>query len=625
MPAMPRNRRQNLCFALGLAIALLIAYSNSFGVPFIFDDGASITGNSTIRTLWPIWKPFFPPNEGESVTDRPVLNFCFAVNYAFCELNVWGYHAGNLLIHGLNALLLFAILHRTFLLPSMRKRWRRVAFPLASAIALLWALHPMQTESVTYIIQRAESLMALFYLLTLYCVIRGARAFPRWSRAWYAAAALACLAGMASKEVMVSAPLIIFFYDRAFLAGSFREAWRRRYGLYLVMASTWIVLGCLIMGGAAAVGIGLGIRWLDYFYTQFGAIIHYLWLCICPYPLLFNYGDYLAHGFWEIVPYGIMLGALGLATVWALWRMPKVGFLGLCLFAILSPTSSVVPACVTQTSTEHRMYLPLAAVLAFLIVAICFVGQTMVQRGAISMLAARRTGVALFSVAAMLFGCLTFARNIDYQTELSIWEDTVAKAPGNSLAQANLGTVLFDLGRVTEAEAYFQKALALNAKEAKYHVSFGNARFRLGHPEEALHEYETALELNPRCSVAHSSLGNLWLSQGKVREAIAAYRKAIELAPNFAETYNSLGAALVADGKPQEALVCLRKAIDINPNYAEAHFNLGVVLASNGRLTEAIRHYQRALELKPDYTKATVQLQKLLSIHTAPVAQKAAK
>jgi len=620
---MPPKHLHKVFLAVGLVLVLIVIYGNSFGVPFIFDDGASITGNRTIRTLWPIWKPFCPPNQGESVTDRPVLNFSFAVNYALCGMNVWGYHAANLLIHGLNTLLLFAILHRTFLLPSMRQRWRGAALPLAFAIALLWAVHPVQTESVTYIIQRAESLMAMFYLLTLYCALRGARAVPRRSSAWYVAAAFACLAGMASKEVMVSAPLIVLFYDRTFLAGSFREAWRRRHGLYLALASTWLLLGWLVVGGAAAVGIGLGINWLDYFYTQFGAIIHYLRLCVWPHPLLFNYGDYLAHGFWEIVPYGILLGSLGLATAWALWRMPKVGFLGLCLFAILSPTSSILPACVTQTSTEHRMYLPLAAVLACLVVGVCFAGQLLIQRGIISPLTAGRMGVALTASTGVAFACMTFARNIDYHSELSIWRDTVVKAPGNALAHANLGTTLFDLGRCAEAKACFQEALDLNPNEAKYHVSFGNAQFRLGQPEAALRQYQIALSLNPRCSVAYSSLGNLFLSKGEIREAIAAYRKAVEANPDHAETHNSLGAALVMDNKPLEALFHLRKAVEINPNYAEAHYNLGTVLAANGRVIEAVTHYQRALQIRHDYTKAAAQLQKLLMHHTDPVVKNA--
>ena len=226
------------CWATFLAgglivLATVLAYRNSFSGPFIFDDLA-ISQNPTIRELWPIWKPLCPPNHGEPVTGRPLLNLSFAVNYAVSGLNVRGYHVANLAIHVLAALLLFGILRRTFLLRSLGNSQIPTPIYFALAIALLWAVHPLQTESVTYIVQRAESLVGLFYLLTLYCFIRGAT----WGRGryWYAAAVLACLLGMASKEVMVSAPLIVLLYDRAFLAGSLREAWRRRYGFYLALA-----------------------------------------------------------------------------------------------------------------------------------------------------------------------------------------------------------------------------------------------------------------------------------------------------------------------------------------------------------------------------------------------------
>ena len=310
-----------------------------------------------------------PPNHGETVTGRPLLNLSFAVNYAISGLNVWSYHAANLAIHVLAALLLFGILRRTFLLP----RWAEflsAAFAepalrlgcLALAIALLWAIHPLQTESVTYIVQRAESLVGLFYLLTLYCFIRGATSGR--GRSWYAAAVLACLLGMASKEVMVSAPLMVLLYDRAFLAGSFREAWRRRYGVYLALASTWLLLGWLVIvagnrGGSAGFGAGVG-SWA-YLCTQFGAIVHYLKLSVWPHPLLLDYGPDTVPMTLEILPDAILVVLLGLATLVALWRWPKIGFLGAWFFAILAPTSSIVPVA-TQVVAEHRMYLPLAAV-----------------------------------------------------------------------------------------------------------------------------------------------------------------------------------------------------------------------------------------------------------------------
>jgi len=548
-----------------IALAAALVYSNSFSGAFVFDDDGSITENPSIRSLWPIWSVFAPPNHGETVTGRPLLNFTLAINYAISGTKTWSYHVGNLMIHIVAALLLFGVVRRTLLLPSMRRRWRQAALPLAFATALLWAVHPLQTESVTYIVQRAESLMAMFYLATLYCVIRGARSLRPQSTAWYVAAALVCLAGMASKEVMASAPLIVFFYDRAFLAGSFREAWRRRYVLYLVFACTWLLLGWLVLSGAAAVGIGIGMTWHAYLCTQFGAIVHYLRLCVWPHPLLFHYGIVVAKDAWGIVPYATVIVTLGIATACALWRWPKAGFLGICFFAILAPSSSVVPACVVQTIAEHRMYLPSTVVLATMVLGAYALGRRAVRRGAISFRTAQVAGVSAVAAISVVFGILTFQRNFDYQSVLSIWEDTVAKAPDNAQAYVNYGLALAERGRLDDACDCFR----------------------------------TSIRLMPRWERAYNDLGNVLFRQGRVDEAVAEYEQALKVKPNYASALNNLGNVSLQRHKVDEAAAFYRRALDIKPDHADALNNLGIICASRGQLDEAVAHFQMAVQAKP--------------------------
>ena len=288
-PAAPRLDRSRAIsgWAVLLAVGLIVlatatAFSNSFAGAFVFDDNLAIPENPTISRLWPLSKLLCPPTSAATVAGRPLLNVSLAINHLISGYNVWSYHAANLLIHVLAALLLLGILRRTLLLPTMRESWGTAALPIGFAVALLWAVHPLQTESVTYIVQRAESLMGLLYLLTLYCFLRGATSgsplplgegpgvraaedtspdtlavlhdrphpspLPKGEGTpWYAASVLACLLGMATKEVMVSAPLIVFLYDRTFCAGSFREAWRWRYPYYLALASTWLLLAWLVL------------------------------------------------------------------------------------------------------------------------------------------------------------------------------------------------------------------------------------------------------------------------------------------------------------------------------------------------------------------------------------------
>ncbi|MGA3008404.1 MAG: hypothetical protein ABSE59_11000, partial [Opitutaceae bacterium] len=259
---------------------------------------------------------------------------------------------------------------------------------LAFFVALLWTVHPLQTECVTYVIQRAESLMGLFYLLTLYCFVRSTeyrrqetgvrsqdigdlrseggsvtssalQSFSFSAFRWRLASALCCLLGAACKEVMVSAPLMVLLYDRTFVAGSFRAAWRQRRKYYFTLAGTWLLLGYLVIatgGRGTSAGFGLKVPWWSYALTQFRAIVRYLRLSFWPHPLVFYYGTTLATRPAEIIPYALIVLLLAIGTVFALWRRPAIGFLGCWFFAILAPSSSIVPV-VTETMSEHRMYL----------------------------------------------------------------------------------------------------------------------------------------------------------------------------------------------------------------------------------------------------------------------------
>lgn len=360
---------QSITAVVVIAMAALAAYHNCFTVPFVFDDGPATLDNASIRKLWPVWNAFTPP-AGTTVAGRPIANLTLAINYALSGIDLWSYHALNLLIHILGGLTLFGVVRRTLLRPVLSGRFGRDAAPLALAIALLWTLHPLQTEAVTYVVQRVESLMGLFYLLTLYCFIRSIES-ARPLR-WQICTIIACLLGMATKEVMVTAPVLMLLYDRTFVAGTFRKAWQQRWGLFLGLSATWLPLALLVAGTGGSrngsAGFTGAIAPVSYWLTQFEAVARYLWLSVWPHPLVFDYGPFLVHGPGEVLPYALTVVALAALTVIALWRRPAIGFLGAWFFVILAPTS-VVPVA-TQTMAEHRVYLPLAAVVSMLAIGV---------------------------------------------------------------------------------------------------------------------------------------------------------------------------------------------------------------------------------------------------------------
>jgi hypothetical protein len=335
--------------ALVIAAAAFLAYHRTFSAPLLFDDHDTIVGNPTIRQLWPPWRALMPPTDGSTTAGRPILNLSLALNYAAGGTAVRGYHVVNLALHTFAGLTLCGLLRRTFLLPRLRGRFGHLALPLAAFTALIWVLHPLATTAVTYVSQRAECLVGLFFLLTLYGFVRATAAPER--RRWAVITVTACALGMASKEVMVSAPLVVWGYDRTFISGGFRAALTRRPRLYAALAATWLVLGlCLAsMGGGRGVsaGFGQGISAYAYAVAQCEAIIHYLRLAVWPYPLVFDYGIALPP-LGEVWPQAGLLALLLAGAAFACVRGTAIGFVAL----FFSPCSR--PAQASCRSPRRR-------------------------------------------------------------------------------------------------------------------------------------------------------------------------------------------------------------------------------------------------------------------------------
>ncbi|MBK8856988.1 MAG: tetratricopeptide repeat protein [Opitutaceae bacterium] len=590
----PPARRRGDWPALLLFVLVAAAYANTFGVPFLFDDAVAVERNPSIRQLWPLSVPLSPPPEGGTTTGRPVVNFSLALNYALSGEAVWSYHAFNLLIHAAAALALLGIMRRTLRSPALRLALGTDAGPLALAVAALWALHPLQTESVTGIAQRTESLCGLFYLLTLYFFILGTESPAR--RRWPVLAVAACLLGMGTKEVMVTAPLLVLLYDRTFVAGSFASAWRQRRGLHLALAATWVPLAWLVLDGGgtrgASAGLGLGVTWWSYLLKQCEALILYLRLSIWPHPLVLDYGTGVIKSAGEVWVQGLAVLGLLAATAWALVRRPVPGFCGAWFFIILAPSSSVIPL-VAQTMAEHRMYLPLAAVVALLAVG----GQRLL--GA-------RTLPVLGVVAAGLF-VLTIVRNHTYRSAFVIWSDTVTKCPESARARLNLGVELQRLGQRKEALRQFERAAALQTGYVSAHYHWGATLLEEGRVEEALVQLEIAVRLGPAHADAQLALGNALVRARRPAEAVPHFERTLELRP-AADAHYNLAVALLELGRTAEAEQQLGAAVRLEPGLVVAQRRLALLLAQSGRLEEAAEHLQAILAAQPAEADAHANL-----------------
>lgn len=584
--------------ALVIVLATTAAYVTSFRGALVFDDLPGIANNPTIRDLsrLDLLLVAIGP-QGGTLSGRPIPNLTLALNYVMSGDDLWSYHATNLLIHLLAALVLFGIVRRTLLGPRIRERYGNAAVFLAFAIALLWSLHPLQTESVTYLVQRVESLMGLFYLLTLYCFVRAVES-TRFSRRWYAAAFASAAIGMGCKEVMVSAPLIVWLYDRTFVVNSWRESWRLRRWFYLSLFSTWIVLGGLMFasgGRGGTAGAATGIRAWHYAMTQCEVLLAYLRLAIWPHPLVFDRNVQLVQSLLQVWPQALALLGLLVGSVYLLVRRPAAGFLAAGFFLILAPTSSFVP--IDDAMVEHRMYLPLAPVIALTVLGLHrWLG---------------RAERPLWLVVAVAFGIATAVRNLDYRSPLRLWEDTVRKVPESARANNNLGAYLFEEGRLEAAQASYTTALRLDPNYASAHYNLAKLFEKSGKTDDAIVAYQKALVANPKLADAHLNLGQLLDRSARTAEGIAHYVQALRLDPDAPDVHAALGAALLKAKDLPRAIKHLDIALNLEPDRPETWRMLARAYQQQGDFPATRRALDRALQLQPDYPEALYSMANL--------------
>lgn len=599
--------------AVVLALFIGAVYSQSLNAPFIFDDHATILANGSIVSVWPLLGtaenpgPLQPPAPLPTA-GRPAVNLSFALNYLVGGTAPIGYHIVNVLIHFGSALLLWAAIKRSLLLPYFTGRFENSAGWLALAVALIWALHPLQTEAVIYTTQRTELMMAFFYLATLYCSLRywSADARRRWS-VWLTLAVVACLAGMASKEVMVSAPLMVLLFDRAFVSGSLSKALRSSWPLYVGLASTWLLLVALNLGAPRGDSAGFhgGPPLFHSWLIQCQVLVMYLKLVIWPSPLLIHYQLPYLESFGQAWNYVVPVLLLAVATLVLLWRNRPIGFLGIWLMAILAPTM-VVPI-LTEVAAERRMYLPLAALAVLFVIGGCGVVPRIIGGSRIAPHAAaspRMPGVVTVAasfITAIALGLVSADRLRAYNEPIVLWREVVQREPDNFIAHGNLGGLLvLESDRQAEAIDELRQALALRPEYYAALCNLGLALTNTGQFPEAIDRLHRAIAIAPKQALAHINLGMALTRAGQLPEAVDAFHAALALEPNNFDALNNLALALTEMGRPTDAIEPLQHALRVQPNNADAHNNLGRALTNAGRLPEAIDELNLARKLTPN-------------------------
>jgi tetratricopeptide (TPR) repeat protein len=573
----------------------VLAYVTSFQGSFLFDDLLYV-GRPEVRQLWPPWQAMF----SAQYASRPLVGLSLGINYAISGFGTWSYHGFNLVIHILAALTLFGIVRRTLLTGRLRERFAHDSLAVATVVALVWVVHPLLTQSVTYVIQRCESMMGMFYLLTLYCAIRSSESRRRWF--WYVGAIAAGVAGMLSKEVMITAPIVVVVHDVLFLPGAVREIIKRRWPLYTGLAATWGVLAATMMIAPVNHTAGFAVKSISswqYFRSEFAVILHYIRLALWPNRLVIDYAWPRADTATAIVPFAAVVCAIGGVTVIGLVRRKPAAFLGVWFFFILSLTSSFVPFA--DLAFEHRMYLPLAAVVTAVVL-----GGRWALRYFLSGDRERIGGVLAKALTVTVVAVLAFStakRNLDYRSSIVMWRDVVQKRPENGRARNNLGLDLTFAGRLKEGEENLIEAIRINPQNGDAFYNLGRNLVAQGQNAEAVPYFVRALQIDPTSAEAVFHMGMALERQGKVSDAIRNYSFVVKARPDWAGALSHIALVLATQTDPalrntDEAVVLAERAAALTSGQHPGTLDvLATVYAEAGRFPEAVSVLERSLAL----------------------------
>jgi protein O-mannosyl-transferase len=572
-----------------LPLVAVLVYANSLANPFVFDDHSAILANESIRQIAVADYAEY----GRATDGRPLVRLSFALNYALGGYEVRSFRVVNLLLHILCALLLYSALRRA--LPG------RDAVALMTA--LVWVVHPLNSECINYIAQRSELLMALCFLTVIYASQRAA--VDSGHKAWQYAAVAACIAGMTCKESMVTAPIVVMLYDRFFLWPNWRAAWAERRFLYSGLFGSWAVLAALVArqprGDSAGWGLGLSV--FDYMLNQAVMVVEYLQLSLWPHPLVLDYGFPRLLDIGQVWPQVLLVGALFLLSVVALRLRPRAGFAALCFFLILAPTSSIVPI-LTEVGAERRMYLPLMLLLALLVVG----ARELWVRSGWSM----KSLQGLFLAAVLSLSLLTVSRNAEYSSAVSIWRATIEAVPENARAHNNLGEALTKVASLETALVHFRRAVELKPDLLSARHNLATAYKKSGRLDSALVHFRAALRIMPEQAATNAGLCATLLQMSRADEAVGICAQAVVYSPARADYRAQWGQALRLVGDTVEAERAHLEALSLDAHHPRAHYELGFIYQQQKKIEQAEAHYRRAIAGHPDFFAAHYNLATLL-------------
>lgn len=555
----------------------LLAYSNTFKSPFLFDDTAHITENPYIRMENINSQTLSDAAFKSPLPERPVANISFALNYFFNRYNVLGYHLVNITIHLLSAIFMYLLLKITLTLPPLQGRFRYPQF-LAFIAACLWLIHPIQTQAVTYIVQRMTSMASMFYIMSIYFYAKGRLSQQSSRRSWlfFLACILTGILSFGCKEISATLPFFILLYEWFFFA-DLKPGWIKKHLPLIVTTFAVIVLLSLLYFWAKPIRVMAAehSRWgftpVQRLLTEFRVVIYYISLLFYPNPARLS----LEHDFsistslfnplqtfvCIIIVFALLILSIFLAKKHRLFSFCILWFLG-----NLFIESSFVGI---ELIYEHRLYLPSM----FIIFAFAAVLWRLLKPNVLK--------TSVFFIIAVLLFAATYTRNKAWTDELTLWKDCVAKSPNRPRANYNLATAYYDSKDYHDAIKYYNRTLQLDPNRYDAVAGLGFVYFNLNDYQRALDYAVTAAAHNPKETHAYYLEGMIYYKQNKLDEAVASLLKAIAIEPTLDKVYNDIAVIYNRQRQFDKAVYYWSMAIRLNPDYPEPLNNLAWIMATN--------------------------------------------
>ncbi len=610
--AHPKNKIFEFYPLILILLVGVLSYSNTFHGPFVFDDAQNIVEYETIHL-----DSLSPAKLAQlKFGGRPVARLSFALNYYLGELDPFGYHLLNLLIHLLTAVLVYLFLKLTLNLPSLQERYGKQAREIALLTALLFVVHPIQTQAVTYIVQRMASLAALFFLLALYCYAKARLAEGKLKAAYFAGTALATLLALGSKENAITLPLFILLYDYYFRQGLKLDPAKKKK-IYLALG-----LGLLVSLLAGIYYLGFDFAsWLSKEYqrfpftpgqrmlTQLRVVIFYLSLLIVPLPSRLNLDHQFPLSYSLLNPPTtllcliLVLALIGI-SIYLAKKRPLISFFIIWFWGNLLLESSVLPL---DMVFEHRLYLPSVGFFVLVTLALLKLFSLVAKRYRL------KTKLVAMGLLITILGWGTYQRNMVWSSEISLWSDVAKKSPNKARAHNNLGSVYSQEGQYGLAIKALKRALEIKPKFAQAFYNMGLAYNKKGDYRPAVNHLQQALKIKPKAARIYHALGDVFYAQKNWNQAVQLYQQALSVDAGYTPVYYNLGTAYRKMGNPDNSLQVYKKLKKIKPNDPEVYLNIGRTQFKKGLHDKAIIAYEKALQLKPNYFPAHYELGKLYS------------